>query len=132
MKQPIVPSSGIPGLADTLLAFIGQLRDAKCEAESQGLAIIEVDDEITVQAELTAAGGINAIRRVSTSNSGLQVKRETVPAITETSISGEEITVEESTPTTSKDTSTRESDQYTVNGTSGGDTVTTDQTIEAG
>lgn len=114
MKHPIATAGKAPGLKDTLLAFLTELRDTQDEAASKQIATVDFGEEITVTVELIASGGLNAIPRISLSKSGEQVKRDTIPLIEST------------------DTSEEANEQYTVNGTGGSDKVVTDQTIEAG
>lgn len=132
MKHPIAAVGTVPGLKETLLAFIRELRDTRCQAITDELATVNFDDEITVTVELLASGGLNAIPRISVSKSGEVVKRDTLPAIEEVTTAGEEINLESGTVHVTEDTTQHKTTQYTVNGTGGSDRVETDQTIEAG
>jgi len=122
----------IKSLSGVLLDLIGQLRDTQNEAAKGNLASVDFQEEITVSVRLIATGGTNAIKRVSISRTGESVQRDITPAITETTISGEEISTEEALPTISAESSKTNHTQQTSNGSGGGDTVTTNQTIQTG
>lgn len=130
MTHAINIGPGDPPLSKTLYNLVKELAAVRESLAKDGI-IVEID-EVDCRGALRAEGGTNAISRLQKSTSGAQVKRETVPSITETSTSGIEVTTEESTPTVMRDEGTKESSQRTENGTNGGNTVTTDQTIEAG
>lgn len=122
----------IKSLKTVLLDLIGELRDTQKEAASKNLASVDFQEEITVSVRLIATGGTNALKRVSISRAGESVQRDITPAVTERVTAGEEVSTEESLPTVSSETSETKHRQQTSNGSGGGDTVTTDQTIKTG
>ena len=130
MKHLITRTSTTPGIRDSLLAILSELRETKFAAAEQGIATIEFGDTIEVTMEVVATGGLNGIERASVNKSGAQVTRQTSPAVTETSERGEEISEETAAATVTVDEGEKEHSQYTVNGSNGGDTVQTDQSIE--
>ena len=122
----------IKSLKPVLLDLIGELRDTQNEAAKNGLATVDFQEEITVSVRLIATGGTNALKRVSITRAGESVQRDITPAVTETVTAGEEVSTEESLPTIATETSETKHKQQTSNGSGGGDTVTTDQTIKTG
>lgn len=74
-------------LATHLVALARQLRDARCQAQADGVAVLRFDEEITIQAEIVVDGGLNALIRPEVTING--------PGVTRT-VQGESVVRDES------------------------------------
>jgi hypothetical protein len=92
-------------LAPTLVGIVEQIRDAVCKCQAQGVATLEGPEEITVQVEVIAPEGLNALERVQTSEeSGKATK--TTPETRSTLSTPEVISTRTTTETSEASTST--------------------------
>lgn len=141
-------------LSPTLVGIVDQIRHAVCQCQAQGIATLEGPEEITVQVEVIAPEGLNALERVQTSEESGKASR-TTPETRSEQRTPEVVTKRETTETSEASTSTSttlanevtteqfeatsetitteegNASQVQVNIGSGGDTVTTDNEVTA-
>ena len=65
----------IEHLGAQLVALAKQLREARCQAQKDGVAVLRFDEEITITAEIITTGGLNAFIRPDVTVSGIGVTR---------------------------------------------------------
>lgn len=141
-------------LSPTLVGIVDQIRHAVCQCQAQGIATLEGPEEITVQVEVIAPEGLNALERVQTSEESGKASKttpetrseqrtpevissrtttETSEASTSTSTTlANEVTTEQY-EATSETITTQEGSAEQVSAVigSGGDTQTTDYEVTA-